>query len=203
MLQSVPDPFDSYGPPREEDQIFSILPPLSIMTNAPSTSPSPLATTPEHEPVPELSSSSSSWGSIIPESTSQWSDIARSSSNSPQSVSPPSTTHRHSHPAFPNLHQSKSESKLRSVLATIDETHSRQPSMGQISSGTASLPSLNGSTLDPGNNSWSGISFGESDVSDDESGRDTPRPVDLIVPQLMEPPAANVEQIHNDLLDNS
>ncbi|GLB33582.1 putative homolog to Saccharomyces cerevisiae IVY1 (YDR229W) [Lyophyllum shimeji] len=40
MLQSVPDPFDSYGPPQAEDQIFSILAPLSIMTS--SSSPSPI-----------------------------------------------------------------------------------------------------------------------------------------------------------------
>ncbi|KAK7695639.1 hypothetical protein QCA50_000275 [Cerrena zonata] len=42
MLQSVPDPFDTYGPPPAEDKIFSILPPLSVMANAPSSSPSPL-----------------------------------------------------------------------------------------------------------------------------------------------------------------
>ncbi|KAJ7937264.1 hypothetical protein B0H13DRAFT_2226645 [Mycena leptocephala] len=51
MLQSIPDPFDSYGPPQSEDQIFSILAPLSIMntSNGPSTNGSPLPT-----PIPEL-----------------------------------------------------------------------------------------------------------------------------------------------------
>jgi hypothetical protein len=45
MLQSVPDPFDAYayGPAPASDQIFSILPPLSIGQpgSFPSTSPSP------------------------------------------------------------------------------------------------------------------------------------------------------------------
>ena len=47
MLQSVPDPFDSYGPPQAEDQIFSILAPLSIMTGMSTTASSPMAGTPE------------------------------------------------------------------------------------------------------------------------------------------------------------
>ncbi|EAU84570.2 hypothetical protein CC1G_00089 [Coprinopsis cinerea okayama7 len=46
MLQTVPDPFDSYGPPQSENQIFSILAPLSIMS--PSPSPSPVVGTPEN-----------------------------------------------------------------------------------------------------------------------------------------------------------
>jgi hypothetical protein len=45
LMQSVLDPFDAYGPTKSEDQIFSILPPLSIANNRPSTirgpSPSP------------------------------------------------------------------------------------------------------------------------------------------------------------------
>jgi hypothetical protein len=44
-MQSVLDPFDAYGPTKSEDQIFSILPPLSIANSRPSTirgpSPSP------------------------------------------------------------------------------------------------------------------------------------------------------------------
>ncbi|KDN43794.1 hypothetical protein K437DRAFT_237021 [Tilletiaria anomala UBC 951] len=31
LLASIPDPFDSYGPPKSEDQIFSILPPTSLL----------------------------------------------------------------------------------------------------------------------------------------------------------------------------
>ena len=36
MLQSVPDPFDAYGPPKPEDQIFSILSPLAIYNSSSS-----------------------------------------------------------------------------------------------------------------------------------------------------------------------
>ncbi len=34
MLQSVPDPFDAYGPPKAENQIFSILTPLAIFNGS-------------------------------------------------------------------------------------------------------------------------------------------------------------------------
>lgn len=37
MLQSVPDPFDAYGPPKSENQIFSILAPLAIFNGSQST----------------------------------------------------------------------------------------------------------------------------------------------------------------------
>ncbi|KAG8963724.1 hypothetical protein FRC03_002624 [Tulasnella sp. 419] len=43
LLLSIPDPFDSYGPPKREDHIFSILPPLSLATmmSTNSSAPSP------------------------------------------------------------------------------------------------------------------------------------------------------------------
>ncbi|PWN52141.1 hypothetical protein IE53DRAFT_303795, partial [Violaceomyces palustris] len=34
MLSTIPDPFDSYGPPKQDDQIFSILPPTSLLASA-------------------------------------------------------------------------------------------------------------------------------------------------------------------------
>ena len=34
ILSSIPDPFGSYGPPKTEDQIFSILPPTSLLGSA-------------------------------------------------------------------------------------------------------------------------------------------------------------------------
>ncbi|KAN0064157.1 hypothetical protein ACQY0O_003324 [Thecaphora frezii] len=34
MLSAIPDPFGSYGPPKQEDQIFSILPPTSLLSSA-------------------------------------------------------------------------------------------------------------------------------------------------------------------------
>ncbi|EPQ27638.1 uncharacterized protein PFL1_04776 [Pseudozyma flocculosa PF-1] len=34
MLSAIPDPFGSYGPPKQDDQIFSILPPTSLLSSA-------------------------------------------------------------------------------------------------------------------------------------------------------------------------
>lgn len=140
MLQSVPDPFDAYGPPQSEDQIFSILAPLSIMTQpAPSSStPSPLTGTPERgasESLPSslgnnkvttwLPTSSAVNGStIFPTEATAWADVHSSSppSTPPRSVSPqhnPHLSRRHSVPAGPS--HRKAESKLRSVLSVIDE----------------------------------------------------------------------------------
>ena len=34
MLAAIPDPFGSYGPPKQDDQIFSILPPTSLLSSA-------------------------------------------------------------------------------------------------------------------------------------------------------------------------
>ncbi|KAH8113430.1 hypothetical protein DFH11DRAFT_1689565 [Phellopilus nigrolimitatus] len=77
MLQSIPDPFDSYGPPKPEDQIFSILAPLSIF-NA-SSSPSPQTTTAEIEPAPAFASSPSglSWtsGHDALDAAAEWADV--------------------------------------------------------------------------------------------------------------------------------
>ncbi|KAH9951810.1 hypothetical protein B0H21DRAFT_684853 [Amylocystis lapponica] len=154
MLQSVPDPFDSYGPPPAEDQIFSILPPLSVIANAPSSSPSPLtASTPELESSSDgIASGKSSWtpgSGFFPDTSAAWADVATPASppsgsssaiTSPArsvsptsidmsgSISPPSSmSRRHSHPAAATSthHPRKSESKLRSVLSVIDETHPR------------------------------------------------------------------------------
>jgi hypothetical protein len=206
MLQAIPDPFNAYGPPREEDQIFSILPPLSIMTNAPSSSPSTLASTPENEPVPELSSTSSSWnptnGGFFPEPDSQWPDVAKPGSTSPPSISPPLTTRRHSPPIYcgPGNHQRKSESKLRSVLSIIDETHPRQPSKEDVPpSEPALLPAYNDNPP-VSSDSWEGLEFDDSE-EDHGTGGETPRNLDLITPQPIQPPATGAERDHYDLLD--
>ncbi|CAL1702330.1 unnamed protein product [Somion occarium] len=169
MLQSVPDPFDTYGPPPAEDKIFSILPPLSVIANVPSSSPSPLTSS-----TPDLSSSDSSdgivsakssWtpssGTYFAESSSAWADAAGSppsaSASAPISARPASPTpvarsispltvpiRRNSHPPSAPSHQSKkSESKLRSVLSVIDETTSRQNGDSQEgTSRSASEPAL-------------------------------------------------------------
>ncbi|KAJ3867861.1 hypothetical protein EV359DRAFT_33565 [Lentinula novae-zelandiae] len=142
MLQSVPDPFDSYGPPQSEDQIFSILPPLSIMPNAPSSTTTPLTRTPELENMegPPSASSSTSWSQnsntvLFPSESSAWADVPSSpASSSPRSVSPTTPIRRHSLPASTGHSSRKAESKLRSVLSVIDEANSRHGTEEVISS---------------------------------------------------------------------
>lgn len=149
MLQTVPDPFDSYGPPPAEDQIFTILPPLSVIANTPSSAPSPLtASTPELESssdgLPSGKNSWSSTGGFFPDAAAAaWADVPSSppggspSPSSPssgatspaRSVSPKlsSVNRRNSHPvsssssAFAHHTPRKSESKLRSVLSVLEE----------------------------------------------------------------------------------
>lgn len=203
MLQTVPDPFDSYGPPPSENQIFTILPPLSVIANAPSSSPSPLtSSTPELESSDGIPSTKSSWtpatGGFFPDASAAWADAASPGpravaisasvspirSASPQTVdttiaaSPPSSRNRrHSHPGTaaattsPSHHPRKSESKLRSVLSVIDESHPRpngdtdgggsevNPSqaMGQRS---ATMPLINGhSTVESDPGPWNLFAF--------------------------------------------
>ncbi|KAI0347318.1 hypothetical protein BDW22DRAFT_1351727 [Trametopsis cervina] len=145
MLQAVPDPFDSYGPPPEEDKIFSILPPLSVIANTPSASPSPLtSSTPELESSSDgIASNKSSWtnpvGGFFPEASAAWAEVSSPTSASPPaspplaspSSSPPVGSRKHSFPSIlgSSSHR-KSDSKLRSVLAVIDESRSAQTSLG-------------------------------------------------------------------------
>ncbi|KAJ7283864.1 hypothetical protein C8J57DRAFT_1498865 [Mycena rebaudengoi] len=142
MLQAIPDAFDSYGPPPSEDQIFSILAPLSIMTNSnvPSSSPSPMPTPAAELPgvdglpastssPPWMPPSSSGSGSVaFPTSAAGWEDESSpSTSTPPQSISPPLANRKHLTPLNAIRHPRKSESKLRTVLSPIDETRSRGP----------------------------------------------------------------------------
>jgi hypothetical protein len=197
MLQSVPDPFDSYGPPREEDQIFSILPPLSIM-NPPSSADSPIATTPDHDPAPEMSSAGSSWepikGGCFPDTPTQWSDTPRS----PRSISPPTAARRHSHP--PSSGQRKSESKLKSVLSVIDESHSRQPSHEEIvhSEEPQSPPTANGTTVEP-DYSWNGVGFEDTETRP-VTEVDVPRNLDWPLPPTIPHGVPDVGRDHVDPL---
>lgn len=135
MLQAVPDPFDSYGPPPDEDKIFSILPPLSVIANTPSATPSPLTSTPDLEG----SDGKGSWtstGGFFPETAAAWAHVPSTPPMSPSSsaavispsASPPAVSRRHSVPftsSLPAHSHRKSESKLRSVLAVIDESRSQ------------------------------------------------------------------------------
>lgn len=181
MLQSVPDPFDAYGPPQSEDQIFSILAPLSIMNQPASSSstPSPMAGTPERDPVEQFSSSlgSNKVTSWLPTTSTANSSItfpteATAWAGTPPSSSPPSTfpklesppqsqhlSRRHSIPSG-SSHR-REESKLRSVLSVIDEsrsprhesfTSSTENDGGYKSDDTAPAPAphnLNGTTTPP------------------------------------------------------
>ena len=183
MLQSVPDPFDSYGPPQAKDKIFSILAPLSIMSNPTSSSASPMAgTTPERDlidsPPTSATNKITSWlpgtnGALyIPEST-EWAGLSPSSTP-PRSTSPPSVGNRR-HPVPPT--QRKSESKLRAMLPVIDEVRPRYEIDGNndTPSGSALLSSGEITVPDPGPDlSWSYTSYGESPYKNGD-GQLTPR----------------------------
>ncbi|KAH9077450.1 hypothetical protein EDB83DRAFT_2217554 [Lactarius deliciosus] len=183
MLQSVPDPFDSYGQPHAEDQIFSILPPLSIL--APSSSPSPLmVTTPQTvtSDVFATGTTSAGWahgnGTLYSDAASEWADVSTPSSGAallttPTKASSPSRRpNRSSSP--PGSSSRRAESKLRSVLTVIDEVQPRQiddavPSGAADSadSGTSDAAAVNGGSpvvaALPRDSppSWPGFPFGE------------------------------------------
>ncbi|KAJ7086666.1 hypothetical protein C8R44DRAFT_721375 [Mycena epipterygia] len=180
MLQSIPDAFDSYGPPQSEDQIFSILAPLSIMTtsNVPSSNSSPMPTpVPELDPVEGLPSMSSTHAWMAPSSANvafpsappEWDDDnTPSSSTPPRSVSPPFASRKHLAPLNSARHPRKSESKLRSVLSPIDEARSRQAS--DDSRGASIMDTLNPSPppIDTSpHHSWSFV-YGNSPYQDSE-----------------------------------
>jgi len=180
MLQSVPDPFDSYGQPHAEDQIFSILPPLSIL--APSSSPSPLMVTPQTVTSDVFATGTSArWthgnGTLYSDdAASDWADVVPPSSSSsaalltttPTKAQPSRRPNRPSSP--PGSSSRRAESKLRTVLSVIDEA---QPPRDAVPSVTAADTSeddaaaLNGGTdslvttpRDSGAG-WIGFPFGE------------------------------------------
>jgi hypothetical protein len=150
MLQAVPDPFDSYGPPTTEDQIFSILPPLMTTT---SPGPTSIASTP-HLDTRDLGISPTrpSWmptvtqigtGGYFAETNSAWADpssppqalpITSPAKSPPQQMSKSlqqkeegafGVFRRNSHPPISSS-GTKAESKLRNVLSAIGESQARQ-----------------------------------------------------------------------------
>lgn len=130
MLQSVPDPFDSYGPPQAEDQIFTILPPLAVMANTPSPSTTPLTTTPPPGAETQPSHPNSSWSAsntFFATPSSEWADTPSPFSGPLRSPSPSSLKRRQSHPPMPKDQSRKADSKLRSIVALVDETSIRHP----------------------------------------------------------------------------
>lgn len=195
MLQSIPDPFDSYGPPPADDQIFSILPPLSIMV--PSSTPSPVPRSPEmgSEGLPTPLSRNNSWTTdnfnenLYPaQSSSEWSEVSQPTSpTTPRSVSPPSpVSRRHSappHSLTASPHR-KSESKLRSVLSAIDESQG-QPNESGINGGTIKAPKAEKAPSITSFTWTSSFPFGHSDQDQEEA---TPRRATFPPPQTDPPP---------------
>jgi hypothetical protein len=187
MLQSIPDPFDSYGQTHSEDQIFSILPPLSILT--PASSPSPMAVTPRAVTSEVFATGTSAgWahgnGILYSDSASEWADALPPASSSllrsptkPRSSSPPRTSHRiSSSPPGTNPH--RAESKLRSVLSVVDEAHPKQVdnSLPTDLAATAVAPATNGPSGERDSGaSWTSYPFGEGEHPRSDSQSTTPR----------------------------
>jgi hypothetical protein len=196
MLQSIPDPFDSYGPPQAEDQIFSILAPLSIMTTSTvaSTNGSPLPTpVPELEGLPAVSNShlwmTPSPGTVaFPTAPSEWEDDKPpSSSPPPRSISPPNR--KHLAPLNAARHPRKSESsKLRSVLSPIDEARSRQASEdGRAASIMNTLTPSPPPTETSPHHSWSFV-YDNAQQDDSSEDRDGKTPTHSYFPRSSTPP---------------
>ncbi|KAF8665750.1 hypothetical protein AX16_000198 [Volvariella volvacea WC 439] len=199
MLQSVPDPFDSYGPPQAEDQIFSILAPLSIMPTVPSSSPTPLTATPAHDTMntlPTLSSKNNSWlpgtnaGTIFPAESTDWASISPPSSSPTLSASPPPPSHRrHTVPISTTGQHRKAESKLRSVLAVIDEGHPRHEPSPDHSPQAPTVTNANGLTSSPYAENTIASSPPTTESHDDNDHESlTPRHSDFHVGSPLMPP---------------
>ncbi|KAF4602297.1 hypothetical protein EYR40_005502 [Pleurotus pulmonarius] len=212
MLNVVPDPFDSYGPPQAEDQIFSILPPLSILSNQPSASPSPMSQTPEPEAFRGLpvSTTPPAWSNTnavsFPSlespspSSSEWSDASPPKSISPKntpprSASPPYSQRRQSVPPVFGHFSRKSDSKLRSMLSVIDESQPRPRESRDIEeehthSRSSSTPTINGTVGQEPETSWTNFTYGQSPyatVNTDNDGDLTPRHSAMFSPESPPP----------------
>ncbi|KAG6378485.1 hypothetical protein JVT61DRAFT_12745 [Boletus reticuloceps] len=195
MLQSVPDPFDTYGPPQAEDQIFTILPPLAVIANAPSPSPSPLTNTPpaSSSPPDTINHSWAPAGNFFSGSSSEWSDVSSASSISPRSTSPSAALkRRQSHPPSTSHPLRKSDSKLRSVLTVIDESHvvhaMEIPEAGRSEPKLASPSDVNGGARPPsGSEEWGTFGYGDTPDTDTIPGDETPRRSSALVATLHTP----------------
>jgi len=191
MLQSVPDPFDSYGHTHSEDQIFSILPPLSILAPSASPSPGPLTATPQTVTSDVFATGTSAgWvhgngtGLFTTDTATEWADAIPSASSSllrsptrsssSRSLSPPQQRLSSSPPG---TNPRRAESKLRSVLSVIDETRSPKPIDNDAvpSSGAGAADAENSSSGPPRDPStgWSHFPFGEHSRSNSQDS--TPR----------------------------
>jgi len=199
MLQSIPDPFDSYGQPHSEDQIFSILPPLSIL--APSSSPSPSTVTPQtvtsdvfaigtsvgwaHGNGILYSDMASEWADAIPPSAS--SSLPKTPTTKNRSSSPPRRTNRTPSSSPPGSGSRRAESKLRSVLTVIDEAQQQKQADNAVPSSSdaaatvtaAVAPATNGPSesaeVRDSGASWTNFPSGEVEHPRSDSQNTTPR----------------------------
>ncbi|KAF7352983.1 RRM domain-containing protein [Mycena venus] len=185
MLQSIPDPFDSYGPPH----------PM----------PTPV---PELEGLPAVSNShvwmAPSPGTVaFPTAPPEWEDDnSPSSSTPPRSISPPFSNRKHLAPLNAARHPRKSESKLRSVLSPIDEARSRQASEDARAASimntlTPSPPPIETST----NHSWSFV-YGNAQQDDSSEDRDGKTPThSAFFPRSSTPPRPPLQNPGSDRSD--
>ncbi|KAF9646973.1 hypothetical protein BDM02DRAFT_3156368 [Thelephora ganbajun] len=225
MLQAIPDPFDSYGPPTTEDQIFSILPPLMTTT---SPGPTSIASTPQLDTRDlGISPTRPGAGGYFTETNSAWADVS-SPPRTPPITSPPKSppqqrsksSQQKEGGAFgvfrENSHSpssgggTKAESKLRSVLTAIDESHTH-PNNGSEKD-TESPDTPTNTTISGGINGLTrsaseklGQTFGDSgggrvgswshDSLDtgDEGDPTTPRHSTTFVPTSSDPPSPTLK----------
>jgi hypothetical protein len=101
MLQSIPDPFDSYGPPQSDDQIFSILAPLPTISQALPTTTTPSSSNEVPEDMPARSNTWAGDNLYSSQASSSNDPESPTTPTTPRSFSPPSLlSHRHSSPAM-------------------------------------------------------------------------------------------------------
>ena len=233
MLQAVPDPFDCYGPPTTEDQIFSILPPL--MTTSPG--PNSMVSTPQLNPRDlGISPTRPSWmptvaqigaGAYFTEANSAGADAPSPVASPPKS--PPqrrSKSPQRERGAFGFFRSSqppasgggaKAESKLRSVLTAVDESHVRprngsndssekdadspdtptNPGMsGGINGLTRSASDKLGQTPGDGGGSVGSWNRGSLDTDNESEGGaspTTPRHSVVLLPTSTDPPSPTLK----------
>ncbi|KAF8204945.1 hypothetical protein BJ912DRAFT_1018192 [Pholiota molesta] len=176
-----------------EDQIFSILAPLSIMTGMSTTSSSPLAGTPERDGIDSLPSATNKITSWLPSTDNVvyapdptgWASMSSPSHTPPRSVSPTTisppngstTPRRHSSPPL-----RKTESKLRSVLSVIEEGNNATPLPPLVTNATARPP-------DPNHDVGWYSAYGQSPYEHNpEDGQLTPRSSTPFSSQASSPP---------------
>ncbi|PVG04055.1 hypothetical protein CPB86DRAFT_721580 [Serendipita vermifera] len=130
LMQSVLDPFDAYGPVKSDNQIFSILPPLAILSNTRTTfggpSPSPPVLNGHGAKVGGIMSTSmyetpSTTNYITPQTwasgSADWSNLGTnspsSSNSSPEKLSDPNLPYRRpsSPPSTSTLRITESKSR--------------------------------------------------------------------------------------------